>query len=748
MDKDIKIINLSNKKLTDAEISLLNKGLKFTPTPKLGNTQELHEDSYEFNRKLRLAEFFDGTEDQDISLVRNKSNFIPPRKRNEALDEFINTVEKFPKTPIQSNVKNNLTMQEQEALKILRTNSEIIIKEADKGGATIIMNKEDYKELVETILNDEVYYTKLNTSPEKELKLKYKKFFQKFKSQMTEKEFDYLLNFEVKTSNFYGLPKVHKSKQINEKCKSANSGYVEIPDKISDLKLRPIVAGPSCHTHRLSNLIDILLRPYTEHVTSYLRDTTDFLNNLPNTIPKNTILTSFDIEALYSNIPHKLGLEAIKYWIEKYPNTLNSRFSKEFILDGIKFILENNIFCFNDTFYRQEKGTAMGTKFAPVYATLTIGYLEEKLYAIIETKYDTEFQRYLKKYWKRFLDDCFVPWTKSEEDLIKFHSVLNNLHNDIRFTLEYDQNEQPFLDVMVRNKGGKIETDIFYKETDSKQYLLFSSCHPRHTKINIPYNLARRLKTIISEENVLINRMTELKSFLLKQNYPESLIDGGIAKAMNLDKNTLRTIKNKTDDKVIPYVSTHNPKNPEIYKVIQFNLPILKEDPKMNDILSNFKIIKSKRQPNNLKRLLTKAKFSNSDHHEVKRCHKPNCGLCVHLIEGDAFEFKCGRKFYVHESMTCAVKNVLYVIKCGGCGEEYIGQTGDFLRKRVTVHNQQIRDPKTRMLYVSGHIDICAHQLIPKYMIFPFYKMYSESVSFRCAKENYFINLLKPKLNR
>ena len=657
-------------------------------------------------------------------------------------------MEKFPKTPIQSNVKNNLTMQEQEALKILRTNSEIIIKEADKGGATIIMNKEDYKELVETILNDEVYYTKLNTSPEKELNLKYKKFLQKFKSQMTEKEFDYLLNFEVKTSNFYGLPKVHKSKQINEKCKSANSGYVEITDKISDLKLRPIVAGPSCHTHRLSNLIDILLRPYTEHVTSYLRDTTDFLNNLPDTIPKDTILTSFDIEALYSNIPHKLGLEAIKYWIEKYPNTLNSRFSKEFILDGIKFILENNIFCFNDTFYRQEKGTAMGTKFAPVYATLTIGYLEEKLYTIIETNYDTEFQRYLKKYWKRFLDDCFVPWTKSEEELIKFHSVLNNLHNDIRFTLEYDQNEQPFLDVMVRNKGGKIETDIFYKETDSKQYLLFSSCHPRHTKINIPYNLARRLKTIISEENVLINRMTELKSFLLKQNYPESLIDGGIAKAMNLDKNTLRTIKNKTDDKVIPYVSTHNPKNPEIYKVIQFNLPILKEDPKMNDILSNFKIIKSKRQPNNLKRLLTKAKFSNSDHHEVKRCHKPNCGLCVHLIEGDAFEFKCGRKFYVHESMTCAVKNVLYVIKCGGCGKEYIGQTGDFLRKRVTVHNQQIRDPKTRMLYVSGHIDICAHQLIPKYMIFPFYKMYSESVSFRCAKENYFINLLKPKLNR
>ena len=71
--------------------------------------------------------------------------------------------------------------------------------------------------------------------------------------------------------------------------------------------------------------------------------------------------------------------KAVDYWQEKYPETLNPRFTKEFILDGIKIILENNIFCFNDTYFKQEKGTAMGTKFAPVYATLTIGYLEEKL---------------------------------------------------------------------------------------------------------------------------------------------------------------------------------------------------------------------------------------------------------------------------------------------------------------------------------------------------------------------------------
>ena len=49
---DINIINLSNRKLSETEISLLTKGLKFTPVPKLGNEQELTEDLNAFNRKL------------------------------------------------------------------------------------------------------------------------------------------------------------------------------------------------------------------------------------------------------------------------------------------------------------------------------------------------------------------------------------------------------------------------------------------------------------------------------------------------------------------------------------------------------------------------------------------------------------------------------------------------------------------------------------------------------------------------
>ena len=103
--------------------------------------------------------------------------------------------------------------------------------------------------------------------------------------------------------------------------------------------------------------------------------------------------------------------------------------------------------------------------------------------------------------------------------------------------------------------------------------------------------------------------------------------------------------------------------------------------------------------------------------------------------------------FKVHEDMTCEVINVIYVMKCRGCGEEYIGETGNFLPKRDTIHNQQIRDPRTRMLRFSGHIDECASHLNPKYYIFPFYKMYIENTTLRRAKKQLFINSLKPKLN-
>lgn len=96
--------------------------------------------------------------------------------------------------------------------------------------------------------------------------------------------------------------------------------------------------------------------------------------------------------------------------------------------------------------------------------------------------------------------------------------------------------------------------------------------------------------------------------------------------------------------------------------------------------------------------------------------------------------------------MSCDVKNVLYVITCNGCKEFYIGQTGDKLRTRRTIHAQQIRDPSTRQIPLSEHLDKCS-KLNPKFMMFPFFKLQTENTTARITKETYFIKCFKPKLN-
>lgn len=102
---------------------------------------------------------------------------------------------------------------------------------------------------------------------------------------------------------------------------------------------------------------------------------------------------------LYSNIPHELGLEAIEHWIDKFPDLLHDRFTKPFILRSLKFILEHNFMNFEGIAHQQKLGTAMGTKVAPTYATLVLGFLEEKLYKNLKDQLSVEFKTFIQQSW-------------------------------------------------------------------------------------------------------------------------------------------------------------------------------------------------------------------------------------------------------------------------------------------------------------------------------------------------------------
>ncbi|XP_062610424.1 uncharacterized protein LOC134272191 [Saccostrea cucullata] len=591
------------------------------------------------------------------------------------------------------------------------------------------------------------FYRKLTANEDRHTMLKVEKLTKKYAENLTENEIDFLTNFELKSSNFYGLPKVHKSKEIQEAVKNCDDAYIKISQP-ADLKIRPIIAGPASSTQRLSNLLDILLKPLCKLLPSFVRDDMDFLNYIPQNVDPNTILVSFDVTSLYTNIPHTLGLEAVSYWIDKHPDIINERFPKEFILEGLKIVLENNHFHFNNEFYIQIKGTAMGTKVAPSYATLVMGYLEDQLYGKIPELFDVDFANYIKNNWKRYLDDCFIFWTRSEEDLTQFHSLLNNLHDSIQFTIEKSRKELPFLDLLIIKNGSCITTDLYCKPTDTHQYLDFRSCHPSHTKRNIPFNLARRICTIITDETLRCRRLEELKIYLRRQNYPLDLINIGIEKASEIpieDLRNPRRIDDTDDDGKIAFVVTHNPRNRNILMDAKRFYPILEQSENMKSLVQPNDIINSRRQAPNLKKLLTKARFTTQEEiPTIKKCGDPRCGTCSYLEEGNKIQLKSGMEIRTNSSMNCKSENVIYCAICPTCKEYYIGQTGK-LNARVRVHKQQIKDPSVRNTPCCEHFAKCGKGI---FKIFPFYKLPNENENLRLAKEDYFINLFKPKLNR
>ena len=87
----------------------------------------------------------EAVDEQD--LVRNKSKFCPKRGRNAVLDTVCETLENVPLHNTTGR-KSNLNKEEETAMKNLSNDCSIVIKEADKGGAVVVMDAEFYKNKV------------------------------------------------------------------------------------------------------------------------------------------------------------------------------------------------------------------------------------------------------------------------------------------------------------------------------------------------------------------------------------------------------------------------------------------------------------------------------------------------------------------------------------------------------------------------------------------------------------------------
>ena len=120
-------------------------------------------------------------------------------------------------------------------------------------------------------------------------------------------------------------------------------------------------------------------------------------------------------------------------------------------------------------------------------------------------------------------------------------------------------------------------------------------------------------------------RMEATAGYLQNLGYPDALIQDAMNKAKARDQKELRQEKDNTGatKDVLAFVHTFNPKHPQIFPRILKALDILNESPRMKRIMDKVTVVPSKRQPPNLKALLTKSNFATDETKGgVKKCGK------------------------------------------------------------------------------------------------------------------------------
>ena len=303
------------------------------------------------------------------------------------------------------------------------------------------------------------------------------------------------------------LPKLHKNTELNEIIKKSNTEYLQI--KLStNIEGRPINSGPAYHTKGISMMLHHILQPALQKVKHILKDTFDFVERVEKENQPGTKLVTWDIKALYTNISHDLFIEAISYWIDELENELPllRRFSKEFILEGLRIILKFNFFYFDGKYRKQIKGTAMGTTFAVVGSDLVIAFLEVKMFVKLPEIYPRDFVDIFIRDYFRFLDDLFHKWLEMF-DINPFEETLNEMDPNMRFILDNMSEKNNFLDVrMEMNEENDLMLDVYYKPTNSFGYLRYTSCHPYHTRKNI-----NKLLFFVALKNMLSVNKFELR---------------------------------------------------------------------------------------------------------------------------------------------------------------------------------------------------------------------------------------------
>lgn len=346
-----KVINLSSFVFPPSVFKVLGKGLNFSLAPK-----KIHVDDIICDVEFGIRGLPDKIKDtirQDCVVVLRKAK--PPQK-NLSNEEFI-------------------------ALKSLNQNNAIVVLRADKGGATVILNKDDYRKKMFDHLYNSGSYKKLPKNPLKKISRMVALAIKS--SSSVSSLYHKLMESSSITPRIYGLPKIHKE----------------------GAPLRPIVNTIGGPTYLLAKFLSLKLKPLVGHTESFVKDFAFFVKELKNIkLDPKDILVSFDVVSLYTCIPIKEAMAVIYRLTD--PDTAHL----------VEICLTSTFFCFEGEFFEQTCGVAMGSPLSPIVANLFMEDFETRALASA---------RLLPKLWKRYVDDTNVIWSHGSKELDLLFNHLN-----------------------------------------------------------------------------------------------------------------------------------------------------------------------------------------------------------------------------------------------------------------------------------------------------------------------------------
>jgi hypothetical protein len=552
-------------------------------------------------------------------------------------------------------INPNLRTTELNDIKYFIKNHPFSVIQCDKNvGLAIISNKLKNKLSFEH-LEDKSIYQVLNTNP---LKGTISIINNTLNSLMKNKQiklslYNQLIAKNSKLGKFRILCKLHKSK----------------------FGIRPIINNKNHPTSQICKFIDLILQPLVKQTSTYVKDSQYILQKYENkTFDCNEIiLYTADIEALYTNIDKNQAADLIT---EEIKNNLDTNFVTAMAFNTIiRLIFENNIFKYENKYYIQINGIAMGCICGPSIANIFVHILERKWLVIHQPIiYD------------RFIDDIFVGVNK-KIDYKEFQSHFLNL----KFTFN-NSKKVNFLDLIIKFDPiiKKLQFSMHIKPTNTFSYLLTTSNHPNHIFNNIPKSLFIRIRRICDSIIDYNYYSRELIFRLNERGYDYKKICSLAHTIGEIDRTALLPYKLKK--------KTFYEKNSFIFG-IKFNKSTIKEK---NLIIDTFDEIKSNYKWLSDYKLNIYNFMSNSlnsifvhnnkidRNYQTYKCNTINCKTCNFINYNSYIMLKNGFILPIMSNSNCLSTKVVYIIRCILCDCFYIGQTGRSANKRWTEHFKAI----------------------------------------------------------